>query len=214
MHLHQLHSSHVDLLSHDTLESILEPLDRLLAVDAMRGADAGLCAAALRDTLTGAGPNLDISSCFISAPNTSSNLHAAVEVHAVDTNRRVVLDAQIDVLRDSEAEVAGAAEVALAKLILFDLEATLEDFLCLGATDGDVHGDLLVTADTEGTDGEAGFACTSSKSQSRIFLRMPCNDMILVITEVTHCRRVFDRSAAPAPSQLWSICHQIHRRRC
>lgn len=29
----------------------------------------------------------------------------------------------------------------------------------LGATDGDVDGDLLVTADTEGTDGVASLAC-------------------------------------------------------
>lgn len=86
------------------------------------------------------------------------NVHAAVEVHAVDTNTRVILDAQVDVLRDTEAEVAGGAEVALAQLVLLDLEATLDDFLGLGAADGDVDGDLLVTADTEGTDGVAGLA--------------------------------------------------------
>lgn len=32
--------------------------------------------------------------------------HAAVEVHSVDTNRRVVLDAEIDVFADAKAEVA------------------------------------------------------------------------------------------------------------
>lgn len=86
------------------------------------------------------------------------HLHAAVEVHAVDTDRWVVLDAQIDVLRDTEAEVASLGEVALAELVLLDLETTLDNLLCLGATDGDVDGDLLVTADTEGTDGVAGLA--------------------------------------------------------
>ena len=90
------------------------------------------------------------------------NLHAAVEVHAIDTDRRVVLDAQIDVLRDTEAEVAGLAEVALPELIFLDLEAALEDFLCLGAADGDVDGDFLVTSDAEGSDGEACFAYTKS----------------------------------------------------
>ena len=34
-------------------------------------------------------------------------LHAAVEVHAVDTNSRVILDAQIDVFADPKAEVTG-----------------------------------------------------------------------------------------------------------
>jgi hypothetical protein len=71
-------------------------------------------------------------------------------------NAGVVLDAQVDVLGDTETEVAGLAEVALAELVLLDLEATLEDLLSLGAADGDVDGDLFVTTDTEGTDGVAG----------------------------------------------------------
>ena len=32
--------------------------------------------------------------------------HAAVKVHAVDTDRRIILDAQINVFADPEAEVA------------------------------------------------------------------------------------------------------------
>lgn len=32
--------------------------------------------------------------------------HAAVKVHAIDTNRRIILNAQIDVLADTESEVA------------------------------------------------------------------------------------------------------------
>lgn len=106
----------------------------------MAGADLALAAAAAGDALTGAG-------------------HAAVEVHAVDTDRGVVLDAEIDVLADAEAEVARLAEVALAQLVLLDLEATLENLLGLGAADGDVDSDLLVTADTESSDGVAGLAC-------------------------------------------------------
>jgi hypothetical protein len=127
-------------LSDNTVEALLEPLDGLVAVDAVGRADSALAAAAAGDTLTGAG-------------------HAAVEIHTVDTDRGVVLDAEIDVLADTEAKVTGLAEVALAKLVLLDLEATLEDLLGLGATDGDVDSDLLVTADTEGTDGVAGLAC-------------------------------------------------------
>jgi hypothetical protein len=99
-------------LSDDAVESLLEPLDRLLALDAVAGANGALHAAAAGDTLTGAG-------------------HAAVEVHAVDTNGRVVLDAKIDVFADTEAEVASLGEVALAQLVLLDLEATLKNFLGL-----------------------------------------------------------------------------------
>merc|ERR1711988_1427687 len=99
----------------------------------------GLAAATLGNTLTRSG-------------------HAAEEVHSVNTDRRVVLDTEIDVLADTEAEVASLGEVALAELVLLDLEATLEDLLSLGASDGDVDSNLLVTSDTEGSDGVSGLA--------------------------------------------------------
>jgi len=84
--------------------------------------------------------------------------HAAVEIHSVDTNRRVVLDTEIDVLADTETEVASLGEVALAQLIFLDLQSTLQDFLGLGATDGNVDSNLFVTTDTEGSDGVSGLA--------------------------------------------------------
>ena len=100
-------------LSDDTIEARLEPLDGLITLDAVRGTDLGLCSATAGDTLTRSG-------------------HAAVEVHAVDTDGGVVLDTEIDVLADTETEVAGLGEVALAELVLLDLEATLENLLSLG----------------------------------------------------------------------------------
>lgn len=78
----------------------------------MAGTDAALHATPAADTLTRAG-------------------HAAVEVHAVNADRGVVLDTEIDVLADAEAEVAGLGEVPPAELVLLDLEATLENFLGL-----------------------------------------------------------------------------------
>ena len=53
-------------LADDGVEARLEPLDSVVALDAVTGTDAGLAAAAAADALTGAG-------------------HAAVEVHAVNT---------------------------------------------------------------------------------------------------------------------------------
>lgn len=61
-------------------------------------------------------------------------------------------------LADTETEVTGLGEVLLSQLVLLDLEATLEDLLSLGTTDGNVDGDLFVTTDTEGTDGVTGLA--------------------------------------------------------
>ena len=84
--------------------------------------------------------------------------HAAVEIHTIDTNRGVVLDAEIDVLRDTKAEVASLAEVTLAELVFLDLKTTLENFLGLGATDCNVNRNLLVTSDTVGGDGVTGLA--------------------------------------------------------
>ncbi len=127
-------------LSDNAVEPLLEPLDSLVTVDAVARTDLALATASAGDALTGSG-------------------HAAVEVHAVNTDGRIVLDTKIDVLADTEAEVARLAEVALAQLVFLDLEATLQDFLGLGATDGDVDGDLFVTSDTKGSDGVASLAC-------------------------------------------------------
>lgn len=83
------------------------------------------------------------------------NSHNAVEVHSVNTDCRVILDTQIDVFGDTETEVSSLGEVLLSQLVLLDLQTTLDDLLSLRATDSDVHGDLFVTTDTEGTDGVA-----------------------------------------------------------
>lgn len=61
-------------------------------------------------------------------------------------------------LRDAEAEISSLGEVLLAQLVLLDLQTTLDDLLGLGPADSNVHGDLLVTTDTEGTDSVACLA--------------------------------------------------------
>ena len=82
--------------------------------------------------------------------------HNDVKVHTEDTDTGVVAGTQIDVLLDTETKVSGIGEVLAAELVLLDLQPTLQDLLGLGATDGDVHGDLFVTTDTERSDGVAG----------------------------------------------------------
>ena len=81
--------------------------------------------------------------------------HDDVEIHTKDTDTRVVPGTQVNVLLDTETEVAGLGEVLAAELVLLDLEAALKNLLGLGAADGDVYGDLLVTTDAERADGEA-----------------------------------------------------------
>ena len=79
------------------------------------------------------------------------------EVHAVNTSGRIVLDTKVDVLRDTEAEVASGGEVALFEFVLLHLKTTLENLHSLLATNSHVHRDLFVTTDTEGTHGVAGY---------------------------------------------------------
>ena len=132
--------SYPTALSDNTLESRLEPLHCVILPDLVSSSNRLIGSSSPPYSRTG--------SC-----------HAAVEVHTVDTNRGVVLDAQIDVLRDAEAEVASVGEVLLAQFVFLDLETALEDFFGLGTSDRAVDGDLFVSSNAEGADSVAGFAC-------------------------------------------------------
>jgi hypothetical protein len=85
-----------------------------------------LRAATTSNTLAGAGPTS--VSQRISRASWGLDLHDTVEVHAVNTDRRIVLDTQVDVFADTEAEVASLREIALTQFVLLDLEATLQNF--------------------------------------------------------------------------------------
>ena len=75
--------------------------------------------------------------------------HAAVEVHSVDTNGRVILNSQIDVLANAKAEVAGLGEVLFPQLVFFDLKTALENFLGFWASDCNMDSDLFISSDTK-----------------------------------------------------------------
>jgi hypothetical protein len=70
-----------------------------------------------------------------------------VKVHAVNAGGRVVLEPEVNVLRDAKAKVARLGKVAPAQLVLLDLEAALKELLGLGAAHGHVARNLLVTPD-------------------------------------------------------------------
>ncbi|CAH0379534.1 unnamed protein product, partial [Pelagomonas calceolata] len=118
------------LAEDDALVLLLEPLDRLVLGDAVLDADARLARLPPRDA-------------------EARPLQAHVEVHAVDAGRRVVLDAEVDVLRHAEAEVARRAEVLALELVLLHLQTALENLRRLLAADRHVDGDLLVSSDGE-----------------------------------------------------------------
>ena len=121
----------------DTIETLLEPCHGVLLLHPVLRANARL---------------LLLPLCYAS----TWPVHDNVEVHTENTDSRVVPGTKIDMLLNTETEVAGLREVLATEFVLLDLEATLKDLLSLGATNGDMDRDLLVTTDTEGTDGVTG----------------------------------------------------------
>ena len=69
------------------------------------------------------------------APHTQPPGASTAAADSPRTGGGVVLDAQVDVLLDAEAEVAGLAEVGSLELVLLHLEAALEQVLRLLAAD-------------------------------------------------------------------------------
>lgn len=121
----------------DTIKLGLEPVDGLILCNAVVGTELAGSMATTGDAASGA-------------------LKDNEEVHTVDTNGRIILNAKIDVLLDTETKVAGGREVLGKELVLLDLQASLEDLLSLGATDSAVDGNLFIAADGEGADGVTG----------------------------------------------------------
>jgi len=137
MRCNKYKTGHSLLVEDNTVEAALEPLDSLVLGDLVGGTNTASLVLLAGDAVTGTG-------------------HHNVEVHAVNADGGVVLDAQVNVLLDTETEVAGSREVTGLELVLKNLETTLEDLLGLGAADGAVHGDLFVTTNAERADGVAG----------------------------------------------------------
>ena len=75
--------------------------------------------------------------------------HDDVKVHAKNTDCGVVSCTEVDVLLDPKTKIACLGKVAPTELVLLHLEASLENLLSFWPTNRDVHGDLLVTTDTE-----------------------------------------------------------------
>ena len=93
---------------------------------------------------------------------TTGAFHYDEKVHTVDARGRVVFEPQVNVLRNPKPKVASVAEVALAELILLDLEPTLQELLGFVAAHRYVACDLLISPDAERAHGVAG--CGTQRS--------------------------------------------------
>lgn len=133
------------LVENDTIVLLLEPLHGFLASHLVRVAKSASLSLSLRHATTGA-----------------SQLH--VEIHTEDTGVGVVLDTQINVLLNTETEVARVREVLLHQLVLLHLQTALQNLQSLLAANGSMDGDLLVTTDGEGTDGETSYTLAAKEN--------------------------------------------------
>lgn len=187
----------------NTLEPILEPFDGFGLVDAVAGSDLGSGSPPLCDSLAWSRPDavLMISQVLLEGSINQfariKDSHAAVKVHAVDTNGGIVFDPQIDVLTDAEPEVARLREVLLPQLVLLDFQPSLQDFLGFRPSNSDVDGNLLIASDTKRSDGVTCFAYKNRFFRIRSLSsqkerRKQCKQ--------AYCRLVFGPKAARA---LW-----------
>lgn len=134
--------------SHNPLESGFEPFGGIIFGHLVLLANLALATSPARDTGTWSAPSHHTHQP-LDAPRIPSHLHAAVEVHPVDTDCRVIFDAKIDVFRDSKTEVACIREVSFPQFILLDFETSLEDFFGFGPANRDMDGDLFVSSDAK-----------------------------------------------------------------
>merc|ERR1712168_156805 len=119
-----------DLLQQDTIIFSLEPFLSIRFGDLVSESNSGLLSATV---------------CNIVSWSSQHN----VEIHSVDTNTWVVLDAQIDMFRNTKAKVSSSGEVSLSQLIFLHLQALLQDFFSLGSAHGAVDSNLFITTNTK-----------------------------------------------------------------
>ena len=80
------------------------------------------------------------------------------EIHTEDTDGWIILDAEIDVLSDTETEVSFLREAAFWEFIGFHTEGFFDDIDGLFTTNGNLCGDVLTTTDTKSTNCQTGFS--------------------------------------------------------
>lgn len=183
-------NSYILSLQHNSVVLLLEPVDGLVLGEAVVLANGGLGALTAGNTVTGT-----------AADN--------VEVHTVDSDIGVVLDTHVDVLLDTETEVTGLREVALEELVLLDLEATLDDLLSLGATDGDVAGDLFVTTDGEGTDSVAGLGKDGGLTAQLLKHLGSTGETVTTLTDTDVKYKLLDLDLAERVHGLLVVAHVL-----
>lgn len=160
------YATHLTTISpNNSLEPILEPLNRLRLIDTVTSTNFALASSPLGYSLTRSCP-ISKSAPYhpsqyphVSFPPEKNDLHAAIKVHSINPNRRIIFDPQINMLTNPKPKIPRLREILFPQLIFLNFQPTFEDFFSFGTTNGDVHGDFFVAADAECADCVTGFAC-------------------------------------------------------
>ena len=88
------------------------------------------------------------------ADTTTGTSKLDVEIHTENTSVGIVLDTEINVFLNTETKITRVREVVLDEFVFLDLQATFKNLESLFTTNGGMDGDLFITTNGEGTDGE------------------------------------------------------------
>lgn len=110
-----------------------------------------------------------------------------IEIHSENASGGIVFQAQINVLSNTETKATSTREVLLLQLILLHLQTTVKDLVGLEATNSHVNSDLLVSSDTESSDGVSGCKVACKKPS------------IGALNPYPWSKRASYQSAAPTP---------------
>ena len=91
-----------------------------------------------------------------------------IEIHSKNTSIRIILDTEVNMFLNTEAEVTGVGEVTFSKFEFFDFKSFFQDFFGLVSSDSHMQGDLFISLNSERTDGVAGLGGDGSLS-SQVF---------------------------------------------
>ena len=152
------------ITSNDSLEPILEPLYRLRLIDTVTSTNLALASSPLGHSLTRSCPITTPANQYpiippIHLPRERNDSHAAIKIHPINPNRRIIFDPQINMFTNPKPKIPRLREILLPQLVFLDFQAALEDFFRFGTADGDVDGDFFVAPDAKCADCVAGFAC-------------------------------------------------------
>merc|ERR1712180_465029 len=101
-------------------------------------------------------PNSRLLSTTVGDVVTRTSKHN-IEIHSIDTNAGIVLYPEINMLSNSESKIPCFGKIATTQFILLHLESLFQNFFCFGSSNSAMDGNLLITTNTKGSYGVAGF---------------------------------------------------------